>query len=364
MNKACAGFVGLMVATIFTGIAAAAEGADRPRLYTNESYVEDVTWTASAPLSDTKAMFAYVLESLPNSVKVYPTENYFYFYFYNNGTRYAGNIRLDAMDRDEGKLYFAYYADLTEAKKKTDVVYIALGKADGVTVEKLKRLVYRISYGQKSVVFSLNDISNAVPPADKLGPDENFLGPIFDESAIRFFLVYNKKLKIFHYILDETMKPSDEYFPSMRTERILIGRRTGFAFYRDHRLNRKILIGVSKANVGANNYLDGPFDQLPDNFIEGNELREAIIEVEPSLAGKIDRLGHFTDGDRYLINPYTYYRTEEDLYPFDRCAASKKIRREKYYTCFVAKAPEDDDAPAVPTPLLKQSSKTNRKGNK
>ena len=29
-----------------------------------------------------------------------------------------------------------------------------------------------------------------------------------------------------------------------KSDRILIGKRTGFAFYRDHRLERKILIGV------------------------------------------------------------------------------------------------------------------------
>ena len=37
------------------------------------------------------------------------------------------------------------------------------------------------------------------PPPDMLRADETFLGPIFDESAIRFFLVFNSRLKIFHY---------------------------------------------------------------------------------------------------------------------------------------------------------------------
>jgi hypothetical protein len=32
---------------------------------------------------------------------------------------------------------------------------------------------------------------------------------VFDESAIRFFLVFNTKLKSFHYTLDETVKPAD-----------------------------------------------------------------------------------------------------------------------------------------------------------
>ena len=58
--------------------AIAAEGGDRPRIYTNEAFVEDATRATSAPTSDLKAMLALVLGSLPDSVKVYPTENYYY----------------------------------------------------------------------------------------------------------------------------------------------------------------------------------------------------------------------------------------------------------------------------------------------
>ena len=32
----------------------------------------------------------------------------------------------------------------------------------------------------------------------------SILGPIFDESAIQFYLVFNKRLKVFHYVLDES----------------------------------------------------------------------------------------------------------------------------------------------------------------
>lgn len=62
---------------------------------------------------------------------------------------------------------------------------------------------------QKSVVFALNDLSQVKPPAAALAPGDQFIGPVFDESAIRFFLVFNAKLKSFHYILDETVKTAD-----------------------------------------------------------------------------------------------------------------------------------------------------------
>jgi hypothetical protein len=334
----------------FAAIAAAA--AERPRLYTNQQYIEDILRTEPLPLDDPKAMFAFVLESLPDRVKVYPTENYFYFYFYHDGTRYAGNIRLDAKDRDQGKLHFAYFAELTEWQKSDAVEYRLFGKDDGVAVEKVEPLVYRVTYGGRSVVFELNDLSKVVPPAGALTADEQFLGPVFDESGIRFFLIFNKRLKIFHYVLDETVKVADELFPSRLTNRILIGRRTGFAFYSDHRRERRILIGVFAANSSVNNYFDGPFDQLPDNFLKGDELRQAIIAADPRQEGKIDSHGGSPDGaSRYLIGPYIYYRDEEDLLPMHQCAVSKDIPRDLYHACFVASdAPPPDDDAAPPEP--------------
>lgn len=328
---------------ILAGVSNSA-ASDRPRVYTNEQYIDDVTRQTELPLDDPKAMLAFILESIPDRVKVYPTENYYYFYFYHRGTRYAGNVRLDTKDRDEGKLHFAYFAELTEWQKDDALTYTKFGKEEGVTVERLEPLVYRVTLGNRSVVFQLNDLAAVAPPPNIIAADEQYLGPVFDESGIRLFLVFNRELKLFHYVLDETTPVADELFPSSLTNRILIGRRTGFAFYNEHRFNRKILIGVFEANSSVNNYFDGPFDQLPDNFIKGETLRDAIIAAEPSLAGQIDRHGGSPDGSsRYLIGPYIYYRTEQDLLPFHECATDKKMPRELYPACFVVKDDGDQD---------------------
>jgi hypothetical protein len=344
---------GLLIAGLLAASPAAA--ADKPKLYTNQSYVEDVNNREALPIGDANAMFAWVLGELPSRVKVYPTENYYYFYFYHQGSRYAGNIRLEAATRDAGKVNFAYYVDMNEWHRKEDNrQYVALGKDDGVTVEKVERLLYRVSYGEKSVLFELNDLSSVKPPANVLGPDEKFLGPIMDESGVRFFLVFNEKLKIFHYILDETTPLADELFPTKHTPRILIGRRTGFALYQDARLPRKIMIAAFEANVYVNNYFDGPFDQLPDNFLEGDALRRAILMEAPALKDEnMDRFGNSPGGEiRYLIGPYIFYRTEDDLYPFDTCATSKKVPHDEYYRCFVADQ-DEENGPRIPLPLLK-----------
>jgi hypothetical protein len=308
--------------------------ADRPRIKTNEQYIEDVLSPAVLPLDNPRAMFAAIFATLRERVKVFPTENYYYFSFFWNGVRYAGNIRLAANDRDAGKLHFVYFEDYAEWRSEPRVTHVVFDKSDGVTVERAARLMYRVSFQDKTVIFELNDLSNVTPATGSIAQDEKYIGPIFDESAIRFFLVFNTNLKLFHYILDETVKPADELIAAKKTDRILVGKRTGFAYYRDHLLERKILIGVFDANVRINNYLDGPFDQLPDNFIEGDTLRQSIVEADPGVAGKIDRFGWFADGmTRYLISPYLDYQQESELLKIHNCATRNHAKR-NYYRCF------------------------------
>jgi hypothetical protein len=309
---------------------------DVPQLHTNQAYLEEAARPSALDVSEPMAVFVFVLNSLPDRVKVYPTENYYYFTFMHRGVPYAGNIRLDAADRDSGKVSFGYYEDYARWKPDAPITFRLLGAADGVKLEKVDRLAYRLSYGAKTVLFELNDLSQVKPPAQAMAADERFIGPIFDESGIRFFLIYNAKLKIFHYALDETVPVADSFFPAKRTDRIVIGKRTGFAFYRDHRLDRKILIGVFFGNAEANNYFDGPFDQLPDNFIEGEALREALIEVDPKLKGQIDRFGAWPGGEqRYMIAPYIPYRSEGDLTFIHHCATSRHTPAAQYYACFM-----------------------------
>ena len=333
---------------------AAAQNTERPQLHTNEAYVEEVTRATTLAVNDPMAVFAFVLNSLPDRVKVYPTENYYYFTFIHGGTPYVGNIRIELGDSDKVTVHFVYYEDLSEWRQESPLTHVVLDASRGVGVEKIERLVYRISYGGKNVVFALNDLSQVKPPAGALGRDEKFIGPIFYESAIRFFLVYNSKLKVFHYILDETVKVADDFFPTQRSDRILIGKRTGFAFFRDYLLDRKILVGVYEGNYRLNTYFDGPFDQLPDNFIEGETLRQAILDVSPRLKGKIDRFGSAPDGAvRYLIKPYASYQTESDLYGVDKCAKSR-IRAATYYQCFEAE-PADSDLNTPPSSVKRKA---------
>ncbi len=326
-----------LLALLTAAGAAGAQTAGQSALTTNQAYVERALGQTALDPKQPLSVFGFVLDNLPDRVKVYPTENYYYFRFVHDGAPYGGDIRLDPRDRDQGRVHFGYYEQLTPWDYEHDAVGFdeILGPAQGVTVERTAPLHYRISYKQKQVEFELNDLSQVKPPPTAIGPDETFIGPIFDESAIRFFLVYNARLKIFLYLLDETVKTADQLVATKHSDRILIGKRTGFAFYRDLRRDRKILIGVFALNSDINNYLDGPFDQLPDNFITGNTLHDAEVASDPSVKGQIDRLGHYLDGSgRFLIQPFTLYRKESDLYGIDRCAR-RRAHASDYERCFV-----------------------------
>jgi hypothetical protein len=161
---------------------------EKPQLETNQHYIEGLNRNPAAPVADKKAMLQFVLRALPYRVKVYPTENYYYFGFYSGGIRYAGNIRLDASDRDKGKLHFAYFIDNVAWLPEPAINYAVMDIIDGVKIEKVERFLYRVTAGERSVLFELNDLSNVRPPEQLLDPDERFIGPVFDESGIRFFL--------------------------------------------------------------------------------------------------------------------------------------------------------------------------------
>jgi hypothetical protein len=346
------------IVSVFASIAVtgAASAQPPPKLMTNQAYVESVTAKASLAVGDPMAVFTYVLDSLPARVKVYPTENHYYFSFLLDGIRYAGNIKIDAHLRSEGKVVFTYYEDRPVWLTDKSGHNLVLGAAQGLTVKKLDALTYELSYKNKSVVFALNDLSQVKPPAAALTPDERFIGPVFDDSAVRFFLVFNPKLKLFHYILDETIKPADVLVPApVGGGRILIGKRTGFAFYRDRKHARKILIGAYEGNVAANNYLDGPFDQMPDNFLKGDAYRQAILAVVPDLKGKINRYGSFPDGARIAVESYMEYRSPKDLEIFDRCATSKRIAPARYEACFSLPLEGGHGPQAQPLAMLRRA---------
>jgi hypothetical protein len=230
----------------------------------NQSYIETLYVDREFEIEEISAVFGHIFAALPDRVKVYPTENYYYFTFQHDGLNYAGNMRLDVRDRDEGILHFVYFNQPEAWNSELTVQYRALSAVDGVKVEKVEDLLYRVTFGEKSVLFALNDLRDVRPSADKVAPGETFVGPVFDESGLQFYLMFHPEEKRFTYVLNESATLAERLLPySENDPNIFLGARTGFAFYRDRFQDRKILVGVYAGNVENNNFFDGPSTSCP-----------------------------------------------------------------------------------------------------
>lgn len=319
-------------------VAASATGAAPPAraelvLHTNESYVNEVLGSAGFDIEDIDAVLDQVFRALPDTVTVYPTENYYYFKFLHGGVPYAGNFRLDAADRDQGIVHFAYFTENRPDLEQRLSRHMAYSAATGLAVEKRGALAYAVTRNGRTVLFELNDLARLRPPEDRIAPGETYVGPVFDESAVRFFLMWNPALEMFLYVLDEDLA-SEALIATDVSPQIVIGARTGFAYYRDRYLPRLILVGVRADDVALNSFFDGPFDQLPDNFIEGETLRTALRTLSPEVDGRIDRFGNSHDlSGRMLVDPYVLYRDATELAIYDQCAAAA-ADEDGYYRCF------------------------------
>ena len=299
----------------------------------NQGFIEGLY--GAVKLDDEMAVFAHVFNALPDKVTVYPTENYFYWSFNTNGRAIWGNFRFDAGDRDQGILHLGYF-EYDENGKFQD--YDGWDKTitakDGVALKKVSRFVYSVTYKGRTVIFRLNDIGMAPPRKAKLAPGEIYIGPVFDESGVKFFLVFLKSQNHFIYVVNEDGAPP-ETFRALKDLHTVVGRRTGFAYYLDKPNNRKILIAVNGANARRNNYYDGPFDQLPDNYADKTNIKKYLELAYPHVKGKINKYGVLKaeKGNRVAISSYRIYTSEDQLGFVESCRKTHQPTTAKFYAC-------------------------------
>ena len=269
-----------------------------PQLSTNEQFVNDIT-RSRVDLNSIEAVWNLVFSQLPEEVSVYPTENYYYFKFFEGGREIWGNIRLDVDYRKKGEISFAYFSVLNRQERpfssQAFTKHKMLNADDGVLLKEIDPLTYSIAYGNKTVVFHLNNVPQDLPDGLRLRDGEKFVSRTFDESGFQLALLFDEKDPAFRFVLDETAPLPDTL--ERIGERLLVGRRSGFAFYDDVEIDRLVLIGVDYKNITVNNYYDGPFDQLADNFVKDDTFRNYVVRVFPSLEGKINQRGVFLDDE-------------------------------------------------------------------
>ena len=103
--------------------------------------------------------------------------------------------------------------------------------------------------------------------------------------------------------------------------RLIIGRRTGFAYYKDDSGNARSCRRL-RGKHRRQRLLRWPVRSAPDNFLNGNELKDAIVAAGLADADTIDRFGILPSGDeRVLIKPYFLYLSR-------RSADVRRLRRQ------------------------------------
>jgi hypothetical protein len=309
-------------------------------VYLNENKLEELS--QKIDLYDVNKVFGLVFSGLNDQVDVYPTENYYYFTFHANGKEIWGNIRLAREMRDMGYLSFAYWEFDNFPQQMDDPNFFTvsekLGPEHGVNIVRTSPFDYLVEYEGKKVNFKLNQLEQKLPDSIKLRKGEKFMMHTFDESGLRFYLLFNDKSDDFIFVLDEEEGLREEFINL--EENYLYGKRTQFVFYDDKENNRKILIAVFAENIKRNNYYDGPFDQLADNYItEATGLKDCIDKAYPYARGRVNDFGEFLDpygkttDIRIALTPYyNYYSMEDLMYFIQECG---KEKGDKFYSNLV-----------------------------
>ena len=305
-------------------------GAVEPLLELHPPLTE--AWQATGlDVRNSDAVFAWVFRHLPPEVMVYPTENYFYWRLACGGREIRGNLRPASGLRERGIVSFAYaeWLEFPDEILAEDQLSISrrLGAEDGVTVVCPDPLTCDISCEGKTVRFRLHALPQLPPLNPEVtGKEERFISRTWDESGLPFFLCYHAKDKCFFWVLNEE-KPVAEVFTALAPG-IHLGRRTGFVFWTDAaHANRKILTAVREASVRRNDYYDGPFDQLADNYAAQVPLRQYVEEAFPPLKGGIDLHGYYTtgpdQGSRVALTSYLAYESTAQALVYTKKAVAK-----------------------------------------
>jgi hypothetical protein len=276
--------------------------------------------TEGVDLEDVDAYFWHIFSRLPDEVTIYPSENYFYFVDHVAGRQIWGNIRLPA-GGNGGVLSFGY-SEFIEfpsgyGQHLSRSKYFTEG--DGLVIRQGRDpFEWRVTYNKKTVTFHLHKLSQDPPRLFKLRTNEVFIERTFYESGLQFFLLFNTASNYFFWVLNEEERVPDTF--TALDKDVLVGRQTGFAFWVDGAPPpRKVLATIRKISVNRNDYYDGPFDQLADNYVDQTKISKWMERAIPSIKGRIDKYGYYTDVERpsrVALSCYGTYYTQADILEF------------------------------------------------
>ncbi len=289
------------------------------------SRVKPSNFPVELSFDDPNTVFEYVFGQLPEIAIVYPTERYYYYSFDLGEHKVSGNLRFTMAD--QGIVYFAYF----DTKDNTLSHSLTLKEENGVVVLPQGNNAYSVEYGQKRVVFHLASemlfrdesekvMHNAVPLLD----NEEVVTGVLDESGYAFILVFNTQDNALYYFLNPLVQVWDQ-LQKIEGTTLWSGKESGFVFETQKiektGQTRYLLLGVNAENIAANNYFDGPFDQVPPDLDLKDKLEASYPYVK--LRGGIDQHGNFKqlEHQRVAISPYVAYMDNQQV--VDRVQAVK-----------------------------------------
>jgi|GEM_PF-562714 hypothetical protein len=296
---------------------------DQPDQYLlfNQRIIEGLS-SFDLDITNVDEVFKHIFNRLPDEVIVYPSENYYYFVLYAEERQFWGNIRLPAGARDDGELSFAYFEfDEFPLGQRSGITRSKFfNEPDGVFVRQVEPYAYNVEFEGKTVKFNFHELRQDRPQTFPLGLGETFIQRTFDESGLQFFLLFNRVENYFLWVLNEEEVVPDTLSLLPGHADVLLAKKSGFAFYVDAQHgNRKILSAIRRLSVNRNDYYDGPFDQLADNYADETNVSEFMQRAYPGLRDRIDKFGYYLDQTRPLrvaISTYYTYLSSSDLNQF------------------------------------------------
>ncbi len=332
----------IVACVLVTGVQLAAgsgaladEGDRRPQLFNlNEDMLRALERTDTVDIKEQRSVLYALLSQIKPRAEILPSENYYYFSFYDHGLPYSGSLRLAAESRDKGVLELNYNKSYDRSQAPDAGIETTLSAKDGVEVIKLDKFLYRVVYKDVAVTFKLHELKMELTPSTKLFKGEIYIASLYDESGIEFDIVYSTPRNGFMYLL-KTDKPGCEPTKSIGSN-MFVGERSGFVYYRDSLFNRDILIAVNADRVYENSYYDGPFDQLPENYYDKIDLFKYIYKVYPNLNGELNSFGSYKDGSIFALIAYRQYRSLTELRYVRKCKPGVGDRN-IFYSCILGR---------------------------
>lgn len=251
---------------------------------------------------DADAVLMRVLLATPKHSVVYPSEQYYYYQFWQEARLISGNLRF--VNAPE-KLWVGYF-DRNDSASSNARAY---GAADGLAMTMAD-----VRGGRECTVAWRGVQRTFFLPATKPRPtshfpllaDERIVSCTMDESGTGLVLLYEPGPKAFAFALDPSAPAAEEYQEfEIRGRSFRVGEESRWIFLKDQ--GRWILVGVSEEEVQRNTYFDGPFDQIPPDL----DIKEMIELVYPYVreVGGVDANGNFLtlEHQRVAISPYQQY---------------------------------------------------------